>query len=1300
MKSISKIIVAIFAIVCICIFIFSSREVVNENLLITSIELKEKLTKTEQVTIYTGEVYEDVKEYKPSEGNKYLITQVEIPNKEGITQEEQMKFVEDFKLKIGSQTYNRLVEDDFLVDFDMPQIGITGDVISGTLVFEIPNNISDKKVQKGKIINEGLGINNSIVKNGETTVAFDESLFNEQLYIEKDLLEEYNKGEYTKEAPFIEMNPYDIAPLTALMMFETQNPSNIQVIVKGKDEYTDVVYNLEGYNKHHEVPITGLYAGYDNNVEVVITGEDGTKETVTHVIKTDKLPDYIEDDKIVATVAEKEKMQQGLIQLMGEHRILVDMNGEVRWFTTLENGTSDSNELLESGRMLLSLDSYNAYAQIYEIDWLGKIHFAYSDNGSAHHEAEEMDNGNILYLSSLGLKELDKTTGEIVNEIRPKDILNKQLNQEYRGGGTENDWIHTNTIIYDEGDVIFSSRNQHAIIKQDYKTGEKKWILSVSPIDPAYSDYYLKPIGDDFEWFYSQHHPSALPDIDNNPDTQDIVLFDNGVHRALLDEEPVAPEDSYSRIVHYRINEKDMTVEQIWDFGEELGEEYFASVHSGAQYLEETGNYIGAFDSENQGFDNTDEWEEYFSEVNTSKVIEVNKNKEVVFELEMDSNMYRAFKIDNQTLGMGYTNLEDNTEKTFVRQSSVPVEKTFAEAKKEEVIFDITQINRDNEFLSITGWAYVEELKEAKTLRYLKLQSENNTYTFELGEDDRIKVPETQIKGFKIPYIDLRNLENGVYSLSLVLTSEDELSVYETPIDYKLRISDEKIVQIKTEEKEQEKIADIEEGQKLIDEKISKEYKEENYTLKKPYIKVNPYETSPLTALVMFETEKEASITVEIEGKDEATTISHKFEDMKTTHQIPVYGLYADTENTVNLVATYKDGTTEEVSLKMQTEAISGKLANVETKVINNDKMSDKITMMMPAGWLGDTLIGVDANGDLRYYNTVVDYGLIFEILENNKIIMNDGVKVAEPYFFNKVYETNLLGKIYKTYETPSIHHDIRELPNGNLIYLGEHPTRETVEDYIVEIDRKTGEVVNTWDIMEILELDEYIAKEIHVEKHFAGDEQKASRDWFHGNGISYDEKTNSLTISSRHQDLAMNIDYETKEINWILTDPSSTRLSENMKQYILTPIGDNFEYIYGPHATFTNEAGNLVLFDNGNNRIEDSTQNYSRIVEYKINTEDMTVEQVYQYGKEEGSELFSMYMSDIDELEQNHLLATFGGIVRDANGNATDDMMQAAGDGSPITHIKEIVDGEVVFEIKTDTNIYRAEKISLYPEK
>ena len=60
----------------------------------------------------------------------------------------------------------------------------------------------------------------------------------------------------------------------------------------------------------------------------------------------------------------------------------------------------------------------------------------------------------------------------------------------------------------------------------------------------------------------------------------------------------------------------------------------------------------------------------------------------------------------------------------------------------------------------------------------------------------------------------------------------------------------------------------------------------------------------------------------------------------------------------------------------------------------------------------------------------------------------------------------DLLGKIYYEYSLEGgYHHDYYEMKNGNLLISSDdfNNSYGTVEDYIVELDRKTGKIVKTF---------------------------------------------------------------------------------------------------------------------------------------------------------------------------------------------------------------------------------------------
>ena len=472
----------------------------------------------------------------------------------------------------------------------------------------------------------------------------------------------------------------------------------------------------------------------------------------------------------------------------------------------------------------------------------------------------------------------------------------------------------------------------------------------------------------------------------------------------------------------------------------------------------------------------------------------------------------------------------------------------------------------------------------------------------------------------------------------------------------------------------------------LIKEQEEKEqqFAIEGYRIDEPNIIVNPYGNSPLSALVLFETDEAIAPTVTIVGKDELTTYTHTF-DEATQHYLPIYGLYADYNNEIKI--EYGDNST---TIYIQTDPLPEDMILPTEVTADKQQLTNDLYFYTPSS--SGYTCAYDVNGDVRWYLTE---NALWEInrLQNGHLLVSTERLINTPYYMSGLYEIDLLGKIYTEFSLPGgYHHDYYELENGNLLVASDNFNSDdgTVEDYIVELDRHSGEIVKTFDLKDILPMED------------GKSENWIAYDWFHNNSVWYDQKTNSITLSGRHQDAVINIDYDSGELNWIIGDP--TNWSEEYQSYFFTPVGDDFEWQWSQHAAMITPEGYVFLFDNGNNKSKNeeeyvpAEESYSRGVMYKIDTTNMTIEQIWEYGKERGSEFYSPYISDVDYLDQNHYIVHSGGIVYVDGKNSN----QPAGFSENTTLVSdtvELIDDQVVFELKLPTNNYRVEKMSLYSE-
>ena len=503
----------------------------------------------------------------------------------------------------------------------------------------------------------------------------------------------------------------------------------------------------------------------------------------------------------------------------------------------------------------------------------------------------------------------------------------------------------------------------------------------------------------------------------------------------------------------------------------------------------------------------------------------------------------------------------------------------------------------------------------------------------------------------------------------------------------------------------QQVVADYKATQAETDKALKKELKG-NYTFEKPFVTINPYNISALTAMVGFETKEETKVSVVIKGKDKNTNITHSFEVFSKEHLIPIYGLYADFENSIDITITDKNGTTQTNTISIKTDPLPSDISKINVKKAVPEQMVNGLTFVDCPHVNGNYCLALDSNGDIRWYlgDKSLNGCVMMTHLKNGNILIGSADIIPNSYNnITVVHELTLLGKFVNDFEVYGIHHDIREKSNGNLIFAASEEGTAVQNDYIVEIDRKTGKEVNSWNLTEIIPMTEY-----DTQPPYSG----GLNNWIHNNAVWYIEDEDAFIISGRHQNMVMKLDAKTSKIKWILSETVGN-LNEKLRPYLLTPITENgqeFEYPTSQHAAMQTPEGYLMLFDNRNidEQNEDGTlaqeKLYSRAVQYEIDEENMTVKQIWQYGKERGGEIFSSFVSDVDYLSSNHYLIDFGGMYKLDDGSNYDHVLTAKdlkNSSNKQSTIIELKDNEVIFEAllygNANSNTYKAERKNIY---
>lgn len=259
-----------------------------------------------------------------------------------------------------------------------------------------------------------------------------------------------------------------------------------------------------------------------------------------------------------------------------------------------------------------------------------------------------------------------------------------------------------------------------------------------------------------------------------------------------------------------------------------------------------------------------------------------------------------------------------------------------------------------------------------------------------------------------------------------------------------------------------------------------------------------------------------------------------------------------------------------------------------------------------------------------------------------------------------------------------------------------------TVRDVIIEVT-PDGEVADEWRLFDILDPNRNIVVKsidqgavcLNVDVSQSGktltaaqiaklEAQRefgdiagtgAGRNWAHVNSVDYDGADDSIILSSRHQSAVVKIGRD-KKVKWILAAPNGWK--DGLREKVLTPVGKDgkplecrlgkctggFDWTWTQHTAWKVDEmskGDIVyvsVFDNGDGRAfvqpEDQNEKYSRAVVYKIDQKAMTVEQVWEYGKERGHEIYSPITSSVEyQKDKNSVVVYWASIGVGTKGGA-----------------------------------------------
>ena len=406
---------------------------------------------------------------------------------------------------------------------------------------------------------------------------------------------------------------------------------------------------------------------------------------------------------------------------------------------------------------------------------------------------------------------------------------------------------------------------------------------------------------------------------------------------------------------------------------------------------------------------------------------------------------------------------------------------------------------------------------------------------------------------------------------------------------------------------------------------IEEEYAQLEYTPQSPYIKINPFKTNPLVALLKFSNSIPVTVTLKVKGKGNTPDLITYFNTPQTEWTIPVYGLYPKFNNTVELTITDDKNTQSTYNINIKTDAIP-----IQNFWITSSKKDKNNYFYFTSGGInGPEAFILDEYDNVRYFFNPGN-GREYQqtLLIHNRLIVDRGQNTIEIY--------SLLGEKLDTWKIPasflSYQHDISAGPNNSLLIIGSdfkqtglirNKELTLAYDKIIVTDLK-GNFIKLFDMSQILNPDRAV--------FFDPTSTREVADWLHLNSVEYIKKDNSLLISGKHLGI-FKIDYKTSQLKWLITphleleksgpfgkgksiaDKALNAVDQYEKKYPQDiqkgyKITDDFHWPMMNHCVHQLPNGDISVFSNNGklNNEKLKSLDYSDILIFNINEQRKTV--------------------------------------------------------------------------------------------
>ncbi|HEV8185465.1 MAG TPA: aryl-sulfate sulfotransferase, partial [Chthoniobacterales bacterium] len=369
---------------------------------------------------------------------------------------------------------------------------------------------------------------------------------------------------------------------------------------------------------------------------------------------------------------------------------------------------------------------------------------------------------------------------------------------------------------------------------------------------------------------------------------------------------------------------------------------------------------------------------------------------------------------------------------------------------------------------------------------------------------------------------------------------------------------------------------------------------------------------------------------------------------------LPVWGLYAGRANDVTVRFLYNDLSSEELPVVIVAAPFSDD-CDFENPVVNQARTNTtdlSFDFILVASSCSTTTPHIlDTDGEIRWVGTAGVQILLVTAFYDNAVYIGDGPRLLR---IEMDGEVNIIAD-YTSAGVVGLHHNIDIGRDGLLL---EMDTIDQVEAVIFEVHPITGAIQKRYNFAQIVgdairaggedpgdpnDLSSFIRK-ANGDYSFM-----AKEDWFHNNASTYRSSDNTLIVSAREL-FVIAIDYDTKEIKWLLGDKTKRWYVEfdSLKAFALdanpatVPIGQ--------HALSITADNNLLLFDNGQTSVNHTPagvqRGFANARKYSLDLQTDVATQLAAYPGD--ASVFTPFCSSVyEDAPLNYMLdyAVRGGI-------------------------------------------------------